>query len=239
MLTRAANRRPDSLRPPWIEARFLLAALGFCLCLWLFFSVADEVSEQDFQATEERWMRALRRADDPGQPIGPLWFGEVARDVSALGGATVVVTISLLVCTHLLLRGLRRRALIVTATIAGGYLLSTALKASYARERPDIVPHLTHVSSASFPSGHSMASSIVYLTIGTLLADAATRRREKFFFIASAAILVLCIGASRVFLGVHYPSDVVAGWSAGTAWALASELIARHLQRRQNQTPSR
>lgn len=174
----------------------------------------------------------LRNPDQPNETIGPHWLGEVARDISALGGATVVILLSLLVCVHLLLRGFWRRALLVAVTIASGYLLSHVLKISYGRERPSVVPHLAMVTSASFPSGHSMSSSVVYLTLGTLLADAAARRREKFFFIAAAVLITLLIGASRVFLGVHYPSDVVAGWSAGTAWALACELAARWLQRR-------
>lgn len=221
LLSRWRNRTPG-------EVRFLIVALGVSLAVWAFAWVAEEVGEDEHQHLEERLMVAMRDPANPAEPAGPAWVKQVAIDVSALGGATVIVLLTLLVCGHLLLRGRWRRVLILVFTVAGGHLLSHTLKNVYGRERPDVVPHLAHVDSASFPSGHSLSSSVVYLTIGALLAQAAPRRREKAYLICLAFGLTFSIGLSRVFLGVHYPSDVLAGWSAGAAWALVCWLIASH-----------
>ncbi|HYC70651.1 MAG TPA: phosphatase PAP2 family protein [Opitutaceae bacterium] len=213
------------------EGRFLLALLVASACVWGFIALAGIVGAESHLELEEAWMRALRDPADPARPAGPWWLADLARDVSALGGATVVVLLSMLAAVFLLLRGRWRRVLLLVATIGGGYGLSSLLKDLFARERPDVVPHLLEVHSASFPSGHSLSSSVVYLTIGVFLAQAAPRKREKLFFIAAAFALTALIGASRVFLGVHYPTDVLAGWCAGTAWAIACGLVATWLRR--------
>lgn len=176
-------------------------------------------------------MRALRRPDNPAEPIGPKGFEEMARDISALGGATVVILLTSLVSGYLLLRGRWRRVLLLAVTVAGGHALSHLLKGLYGRERPSVVPHLAYVNSHSFPSGHSLSSSVVYLTIAALLAQSAPGRREKIYLMTIAFGLTLLIGLSRVFLGVHYPTDVLAGWSAGTAWALACWILAERMRR--------
>lgn len=220
-MSRWKNRTPG-------EVRFLVLAFGVSLAVWSFAWVAEEVGEDEHLHLEERVMVAMRDPANLAEPAGPAWLKQVAIDVSALGGATVIILLTLLVCGHLLLRARWRRVLILLLTVAGGHLLSHSLKHAYGRERPDVVPHLAHVDSASFPSGHSLSSSVVYLTIGALLAQSAARRREKAYLICLAFGLTFIIGLSRVFLGVHYPSDVLAGWSAGTAWALVCWLIASH-----------
>lgn len=212
------------------EHRFLLMLLAASLFAWIFIAIAGVVGTGDYLALEERWLRALRDPVDPTRPAGPWWLADLARDISALGGATVVVLLSVLTAVFLLLRGRWRRVLLLAVTIGGGYGLSALLKGAFDRPRPDVVPHLLPVHSASFPSGHSLSSSVVYLTIGVLLAQAASRRREKLFFIAAAFGLTALIGTSRVFLGVHYPTDVLAGWCAGTAWALGCGLGAERLR---------
>jgi undecaprenyl-diphosphatase len=217
--TRWKNRTPS-------EVAFLFCLLGICLAVWAFAAVADEIDEDEHLHLEQRVMLALRDAGNPSHPAGPAWLTQVAIDVSALGGATVITLMSLLVSGLLLLRGRWRRVALLAATITGGHLLSTILKTLYGRERPDVVPHLSHVDSASFPSGHSLSSSVIYLTMGALLAQNLTRRREKLYLMAVAFGLTFLIGLSRIFLGVHYPSDVIAGWAAGTAWALACLLVA-------------
>jgi undecaprenyl-diphosphatase len=214
------------------EVVLLAASLALCACVWVFVWVADEVGEQEHQATEEKWMRALRKPANLAEPIGPKGLEEVARDISALGGATVIILLSVLVSGHWLLQHRWRRVLLLTLTIAGGHALSYLLKEVYHRERPDVVPHLTYVNSHSFPSGHSLSSSVIYLTMAALLAQSAPRRRDKIYVMAVAFGLTFLIGASRVFLGVHYPTDVLAGWSAGTAWALACWLGAERLRQR-------
>ncbi|MDB6114909.1 MAG: phosphoesterase [Lacunisphaera sp.] len=202
------------------EVLFLVGALAFSLGVWLFLAVADEVFDRDHQATEEHWMLALRNPQNPAEPKGGPAVAEIARDITALGGATVVVTATALVSGCLLLRRQWRTVLVLVATTGGGYGVSLALKSAYGRERPTVVPPLDQVSSTSFPSGHAMCSAIFYLTMGALLAHATPRHREKIYFIAAAGALMFLIGCSRVLLGVHYPTDVLAGWSAGTAWAL-------------------
>jgi undecaprenyl-diphosphatase len=138
----------------------------------------------------------------------------------------VLTLLTLLVIGYLLLARRYRQALLVVIAVVGGTLLSSTLKGLFDRERPSVVPHLTTISDPSFPSGHAMLSSVVYLTLGALLAQAAGRRREHLFFIIAALLLTALVGVSRMALGVHYPSDVLGGWTAGTAWALLCWTVA-------------
>lgn len=216
----------------WSEFIALLVAGAFCISCWTFLEVADEVGENDYQATEENILRAFRDPDDPGKLRGPAWLEEYVRDITALGSAAVLTVFTLLLLIYLLISRRYRHALLVLVAVWGGTVLSSLLKMSYGRERPSVVPHLTNISQASFPSGHAMLSSVVYLTLGALLAQAASRRREHIFFINAALVLALLVGLSRMALGVHYPSDVLAGWSAGTAWALLCWTTAWWLQQR-------
>ena len=216
----------------WKEFVVLLIAGTFCLCSWGFIELADDATEGDYDEIENRIMRALRQADDPSLPVGPWWSGEMARDITALGGATVVTLMTCLVVGYLVLRRAYGATALVLVAILGGYLLSNTMKNIFDRPRPSVVPHLAEVVSASFPSGHSMVSSVAYLTLGALLARTVARRREKVYFIVASLLLTLLIGLSRVYLGVHYPTDVLAGWSAGIAWALLCWTFAYWLQRR-------
>lgn len=221
----------------WNEFVLFSSVLALCLGVWLFIGVAGVISHETHLETEARFMRMLRSAGNPAEPAGPLWLVEVGRDISALGGATVVILLSSLAIGFLALRRRWGSVALVVVTVAGGYLLSSALKRSFDRERPDIVPHLSLVHTASFPSGHSMVSSLVYLSMGALLAQATGRRREKIYFVSAAVLLTFLIGVSRVFLGVHYPTDVLAGWSAGTAWAMGCWLAAWWFRRRRPARP--
>lgn len=217
----------------WGGGEFVLlsGAVVLCALAWVFVSLAGQVSAGDLLELEESIMLAMRDAADPSRPRGAWWWQEVGRDVTALGGATVLILGTLLVLGHLLLIRRFLTAAFVAVAVFGGYALSASLKNVYDRERPAVVPHFDHVVSASFPSGHAMSSAVVYLTLGALLARTVARRKEKVYVILAAMLLTLLIGVSRVFLGVHYPTDVLAGWSAGMAWALLCWLVARHLQR--------
>lgn len=219
-------------RSGWKELVLLLVAGAFCLSLWAFIELADDAPEGDYAETETRIMRAFREPDDPAKPIGPWWLQEMARDITALGGATVITLMTTFVFGYLLLRRRYGAAVLVLVSIVGGYVLSSWLKDLFERPRPTVVPHLMQVMSHSFPSGHSMVASVAYVTLGALLARTVARRREKIYFIALAFALAFLIGVSRVYLGVHYPTDVLAGWSAGTAWALLCWSTAYWLQRR-------
>lgn len=224
--------RSLSERSRWRELVLLLSALAFTLCVWAFFELAEDAPGGEFLPRETKLMRALRQPDNPAAPIGPAWTAEASRDITALGSAAVLTLVTSLVVGYLLLlRKNRAAALLLMATL-GGYALSNTLKLFFDRPRPSIVPHLAPVVSASFPSGHSMLSSIVYLTLGALLARTVASRREKIYFIAASLLLTFLIGFSRVYLGVHYPTDVLAGWSAGIAWALLCWCVAYALQRR-------
>lgn len=229
-------QRALALVPHWMrtlvsgEGGLLLLLLAASLGILGFFAVAGLVGEGDYLDLEEQWLRSLRDPGDPASPRGPWWLADVARDLSALGGATVVLLLSVLAIAYLLLIGRRRRALLLVVSVGGGYGLSALLKESFARARPDVVPHLLTVHSESFPSGHSLSSSVIYLTIGVLLAQAARRKREKFFFVVAALGLIGLVGSSRVFLGVHYPTDVLAGWCAGSAWAIGCGWVAGRLR---------
>ena len=210
----------------------LVAAGVAAAAAWAFLVAADAVTEGDFGHTDRRILLALREPGDPADPVGPRWVEEAARDVTALGGYAVLTMLVAAVAGYQLMTGRRHAAALVVASAVGGTLLSTALKDLYDRPRPDLVPHLAPVSTPSFPSGHAMLSAAVYLTLGALLARLAEGWWVRVYCAAVAVLLTLLVGASRVYLGVHYPTDVAAGWAAGLAWAVACWLVARRLQRR-------
>ena len=110
-------------------------------------------------------------------------------------------------------------------------LASSILKAAFDRPRPN-VDHYSYVVTSSFPSGHSMMSAVVYLTLGSLLTRVLPARGVKIYLIVVALLLTLLVGLSRVYMGVHYPTDVLAGWTAGLVWAMLCWLAARYLQKR-------
>jgi undecaprenyl-diphosphatase len=210
----------------------LLAALAVATSVWAFLAIADRVTDGPPGHLDERLLRELRHPDNPAEPVGPVWLQEAARDVTALGGYTVLTLVVGAVLGYLLIGRHFHAALLVAVATAGGWLLSILLKDLYDRPRPELVPHLTRVASSSFPSGHAMLSAVVYLTLGALLARLVPRWRAKLYFVAVAVFLTLLVGCSRVYLGVHYPTDVAAGWAAGVAWATLCWLAARKLQRR-------
>lgn len=207
----------------------LLIIVGCCLG---FVILADEVSEKETQSFDESVELALRRPENHALPIGPVWLREAARDVTALGGVTVLTLVTLAVCGFLALVRHFRSLLLVLGSTLGGTVLNTLLKDAFARPRPTVVPHLTEASSSSFPSGHAMLSAIVYLTLGALMAQLTERRWLKVYVLGVSLALSFLVGLSRVFLGVHYLTDVLGGWMAGLAWALFSALLARGVKQR-------
>lgn len=215
-----------------IDLVVLIASFVAVAALWGFIVLADEVVEGDTY-TFDRWLLvALRNPADLSDPLGPVWLEEAFRDLTALGSATVLGLVTLMVAGFLLLtRAYNTMALVIVATL-GGLLLSVGLKEVFDRPRPDVVPHLSIVRSSSFPSGHSMLSAIVYLTLGTLLDRLIRPVAPRLYILAMAALLTFLVGISRIYLGVHYPTDVIAGWSVGLAWAVLCWLSARWLQNR-------
>lgn len=214
------------------ESRILLVALGIVLGVWLFWTIASAMSAGHTQDFDEQVLVALRRPDDRAIPIGPPWLQARALELTALGSGIVLVTMIGIVLGYLAIE--RRFAMLGYVALAsfGGMILNTALKAAFARPRPTVVPALVVVDSTSFPSGHSMIAAAVYLTLGALLARTTTRWRLRLYYLGTALAMTAVIGLTRVYLGVHYPTDVLAGWAAGAAWALTCELGAAYLQRR-------
>jgi undecaprenyl-diphosphatase len=210
----------------------IIALLIIVIGAWGFIELADEVREGGTQEFDEWMVRAMRRADNPAKPIGPRWLAEVGRDITGLGGIAILCMSTAAVAGYLLLvRKLHAMWLLLIAT-GGGLVISTLLKWLFARERPDVVPHLSDVITASFPSGHAMMSAVVYLTLGALLTRLVPGRLLKLYVLALALGATFLVGISRIYMGVHYPTDVLAGWAAGLVWALICWVIARMLQQR-------
>jgi undecaprenyl-diphosphatase len=222
----------------WLTARdrsellLLVVALGVLALSLLFVELAGEVLEGDTQHFDERILASLRDPANPAEPIGPRWLRAAALDVTALGSATVLGLTVLAVCGFLALQGLHRYALFVFVASCGGWLLNAVLKVAFGRARPDIVPHLREVMTLSFPSGHAMTSAAVYLTLGALLMRVSDRRVARWYCMSVAMLATALIGSTRVYLGVHYPTDVMAGWLIGLTWALLCWLVERALDRR-------
>lgn len=222
------SRKP--VIPGWLnrfEPLLLIMLAAFSGGLVLFLQLTGEVLEGSTRKFDEAILLALRQPDDLARPIGPAWLTHAFSDITSLGGTTVLTLLTALVTIYLLLDRRRSIALFILAAVLGGWLLSTMLKLGVARPRPDIVPHLVEVHDLSFPSGHAMVSAVTYLTLGALLSRTQAYRSTRIFMIAVAILLTLMIGTSRVFLGVHFPTDVLGGWCAGATWALGCWMIAR------------
>ncbi|WP_241657366.1 phosphatase PAP2 family protein [Aurantiacibacter suaedae] len=213
------------------EQRFLALFLVGAALVAGFVALAGEMQEGETHAFDIAILETLREPGNAAQLIGPGWLQSVATDITALGGVTVLALVSALAIAFLLLRGRWRQAIFTTLATAGGAVMGSLLKGLFARSRPEVVPHLVEVTSLSFPSGHSLNSAIVYLTLAVMIARSFTDRTSRVFTVAVAVVLVLAIGCTRVVLGVHYPTDVLAGWTLGAAWALLVGMVADVLQK--------
>jgi undecaprenyl-diphosphatase len=201
---------------PALLAGFLLAA---CLIL-AFVLLVSAVKGGQTLSFDSHLLLALRSPDNITDPLGPIWVEEMFRDFTALGGTGVLLFVVLGAVVYFLLERKYRELNVLLVTFVGGLLLNTMLKIWFDRPRPDLVPHLAHVVDMSFPSGHTMLSAVAYLTLGALLARTQAKRRSRIFIMLIAALLTLLVGISRVYLGVHWPTDVMAGWILGSAWTL-------------------
>jgi undecaprenyl-diphosphatase len=218
----------------WIgrhERGLLVTCALLAAGVWAFAELADEVMEGTTGSMDRTILLALRNPADLSDPIGPGWIEEVGRDITALGGIGVVSLLSLAVLGYLLLQGQRHAAVFLLVAVGGGLVLSLVLKNYFDRPRPDLVAHGARVWTTSFPSGHSMVSAVTYLTLGALLARVQSQRRLKAYLLLIAFLVTALVGLSRVYLGVHWPTDVLSGWTAGSLWALACWEVARRLQK--------
>ena len=208
-----------------------ICALGFAFVAYAVFGGGTAGFDRDV-------LLALRASENVANPIGPPWVEEAARDLTALGSNTVLGIAVLAGVLYLFLAGRLNAVLMLMVAIAGGVLLVGALKVGFARPRPDIVPPLARTFTMSFPSSHAAVSAAVYLTLGAVFARIAAARIVKMYIVALAVGLTLIVGVSRVYLGLHYPSDVLAGWCIGAAWAMLCWALTLYVQKRGKIGPS-
>lgn len=219
-----ARRSPleNTLLATWIVAAAAVLA---------FLHIGSEVREGEFTAIDRAVLTALRVPGHPHQAIGPHWLAESMRDVTALGGLTVLMLVIAIAAIALLAYGHRRHAAILVGAAGAAQLSSGLFKHLYDRVRPTFAIYGDLPTSMSFPSGHSTVATATYFLLAVIVASLDPKRTVKVLAFAVAALLAIIIGASRVFLGVHWPSDVVAGWCLGAAWALAASILLRALHR--------
>jgi undecaprenyl-diphosphatase len=215
-----------------IEFSVLLAGIVAAGGLWGFIEMAEVARDTTAHAYDTEILLAFREAGRPDDPVGPLWLEEAVRDITGLGSMTVLLLVTAAAIFYLLLISRWREALLVLVAVGGGQILSSLLKLGIDRPRPDLVSHLVDVQTLSFPSGHAMMAAVTYLTLGSMLAGIAPGRATKIYVLGVAMLITLMVGVSRIYLGVHWPSDVFAGWCAGFAWATLCWLIARRFLRR-------
>ena len=225
MQTRQRQRMLDSLKR-WAPT---LSIVSLLICFGI---IALEVVKGEPIEFDQWVMQSFRPAPDPSLRVGPPWLLAVARDVTALGSTVVLGTVLLVVTGYLFASGKRHTGWFVLVTVLGGAALNNLLKLGFARPRPDLVVPLIQVLTLSFPSGHSAISAVCYFTLGALIAQTHTSPMIRIYVLAIATLLTVLVGLSRIYLGIHYPSDVVAGWCFGIAWALICWTIMNHLQRR-------
>ena len=230
--TRLIALRQKLVRTGLLETAVLLSLLLIGTSLWALGAVTATVLHGGRAGFDETLLLALRVPGHPDLPLGPAWLPSLVKDITALGGTAILTLLTIAIVTFLLLEKKARIAILIAGAVVGGLLLSTAMKHLIDRPRPSIVTHLTTENSMSFPSGHSMLAAVTYLTLGTLLARHYRDPWLKFFFLGAAILITLLVGLSRIYLGVHYPTDVLGGWCAGIAWALFCNLITRRLQAR-------
>ncbi len=212
----------------WLLGGIFLAGL----LLLAFGHIAEEVLEGDATRFDQTVLLALRNPADHADPLGPAWLEEAARDITALGSYAVLGILFITVLAYLLMTQRRSAALWVAVSTVGGGVLSNVLKLSFERPRPDLVAHATQVFTSSFPSGHATLSAVTFLTLGALLASVQSSRRLKIFFLGVAIALTVTVGVTRIYLGVHYPTDVLAGWCVGAGWAAICWTVFHWLQQR-------
>lgn len=208
--------------------------------LYAFLAIADEVSENEIEQIDNYLFMLFRSPQDPSTPLGPEWLREAMIEITSLGGYPLLVIIVALVIGFLMISRLFGPALFVFLSIVSGTAVGQLLKVLYDRPRPDLVEHLVTTHTASFPSGHATMSAVVYLTLAALIVQFVERTNVRVYVMTMAVLLTLAIGISRIYLGVHWPSDVAAGWALGVAWASLSVLVVRLLELwRSRRGPSR
>lgn len=198
--------------------------------IYTFVAVANDVSENELQRFDNGLLLLFRQPGDVSAPIGPSWVAQSVVEITTLGGYPVLVTLVTAIAGFLLVYRKFGPAIFMVAAIVSGTVVSQLLKIVYDRPRPDIVDHLVATHTASFPSGHATMSAVVYLTLATMIVRLVDDVAVRIYVILMAVLLTFMVGMSRIYLGVHWPSDVIAGWALGTAWACLSWLAVTALR---------
>lgn len=205
-----------------IDPRKALIVAALC---WAGFAAMVIAVQQGATVSFDAFFLQMFRTGADLRPAGPPWLLEAVRDYTGLGGVLLRHVFAVFALIALLFLRLRREAIVLVGTVMGGWLINSAIKLLVGRPRPTIVPHLTEAGGASFPSGHSFNSAVVYIAIALAFAAMSRRESVRVTIVLSAVLMSLLVAASRVWLGVHFPSDVVAGWLGGAAWALTAAAI--------------
>jgi undecaprenyl-diphosphatase len=216
----------------WMEGRLLLIFFIVAVFGFFFLEIAEDVAEGDTRALDRQLLLFLRSPADSAVPAGPPWLQTAMLDITALGGISVLTLLTFVIAGYLLVARKAATAVFLLGATASGALVGALLKAIFVRPRPDLVTHLIQVETTSFPSGHAMNSAVVFLTLGALLTRTQEGLAVRIYVMAVAIVMTLAVGFSRVYLGVHWPSDVLAGWCVGAAWAALCSVVARLLQLR-------
>ena len=214
------------MKPALIAIALLLVAFGV---------LGSEVTEQETEAIDHRILLAFRT--DDGSPIGPRWLASTMVNLSALGSGAVSTLVVGFAAIFLMMARRPAFAALVALCGLGAWGVMAMFKLILARPRPTIGSPLDQLATYSFPSGHTLAATAVYLTLGAVIAMGLDQRRQRLCVIVMAAFLALLVGVTRVYIGVHYPTDVLGGWLVGTAWALLCGLAARALHRASHARP--
>ena len=227
----AVRRWLSIIRSGKTEFRTLAGLLVILLLLLTFGLVANKMSAGDTRGFDNAILLAMRNSENRADPIGPKWFEDGVRDITSLGGNAVLTVVVLSTAGFLALSRARGAALLVILSVTSGAMVMSTLKVTFGRVRPDVVTHSIIELTRSFPSGHTTLAAITYLTLGALLARVQSTRRLKRYVLSVAILLTALVGVSRVYLGAHWPTDVLAGWCLGAAWAMGCWLVAARLQR--------
>lgn len=195
----------------------------------VFIDLAEDLGEAKHPSFDERVLHWLHPGPDLARPIGPAWLGRAMTDLTSLGSVSVLAVLALMVLGYLVARKRWLQCTLVLLSLSGGLVLSETMKRVFERSRPPDAYHAMGPLNASFPSGHALLSTVAYLTLGTMLAQATNGRLLRAYVFGWAVALAITVGVSRIYLGVHWTSDVLAGWSLGAAWAMACWLIGRWL----------
>lgn len=206
------------------EISLVLISLG----LFVFFKITEQMLEGQTGDFDRRVLLWFRNPEDVSMPRGPHSLDVLIRDITALGGVLILGLLTISSCGYLWLRRQAGLAIFVAVSISFGTLVNTVLKEVIARPRPDLFSHATDAAFSSFPSGHAMMSTMVFLTLGALLSLSSNDGRIKVYILSWSVLLPLMVGISRLYLGVHWPTDIIAGWIAGATWSLLCLWVYHH-----------